>query len=329
MRRFLVLTFFFLSLTQAEAFTTQVLAVSSAIASENYPLADSLIGELPQPWQRTFWRGAWHAARWNDLRQADDYLAWKKIFSAMEQSDSDSLTAEQKFYSAQAIGQLGIDVAQAGDLVGAVGKSWQSVALLEAVLRAHPEWIDAKTGIAVFRYWVADRLPAYYWLSLRFSTKEKSIETLEQVAREGRLHRELALQQLFWIYLNEERFDEAETCLDRYRQMHEQTRLLFWLAYFLSAHTGDFAAASDYLLLLEQIHLDQEFTCTINLTEIRVNQLDMLIRLERFAEADAVRTRLQGISPSAFERDYLRSKYQRLEELSKKLDRLWQPTSKK
>ena len=199
-----------------------VIEISNKISNENYEQAYILIDDLPDSIEKQFWLGALSVSRWNDLRIPIDNIKAEAMFDKIAKVKPDSIGRMGKYYVAQSIGQLGINTAQNGDWLDAVGQSWESVSLFEEILESDPEFIDAETGIAVFRYWIADKLPLYYWFSLQFSTKSYAIEILEKVAREGILTATLALQQLFWIYINEEEYELAEKISIRFVEKEPQ-----------------------------------------------------------------------------------------------------------
>lgn len=285
-----------------------VIEISNKISNENYEQAYILIIDLPDSIEKQFWLGALSVSRWNDLRIPIDNIKAEAVFDKIAQVKPDSLGRMEKYYVAQSIGQLGINTAQKGDWLDAVGQSWESVGLFEEILESDPEFIDAETGIAVFRYWVADKLPLYYWFSFQFSTKSYAIEILEKVTREGTLTATLALQQLFWIYINEEEYELAEKISIRFVEKNPLSRQVLWMKYFLAAYRENKKEAYERLIILESVYKELELESNINLAEILMKKFEYAYYLNKSDEALALIEDIKLFSFDDYEQKFLQSK---------------------
>ena len=302
---YLILLFTFIHLPgQSEI----VIEISDKISNENYEQAYSMIIDLPDSIEKQFWLGALSVSRWNDLRIPVDKVKAVEIFDKIAIVKPDSLDKMGKYYVAQAIGQLGINTAQKGDWLDAVGQSWESVGLFEDILESDPKFIDAETGIAVFRYWVTDKLPLYYWFSLQFSTKSHAIEILEKVTREGILTATLALQQLFWIYINEEEYDLAENISIRFVAKNSNSRQVLWMNYFLAAYRENNKEAYEKLLILESTYRELDLKSSINLAEILMKKFEYTYYLDKSDEALALIEDIKRLNFNDYEQKFLQSK---------------------
>ena len=308
--------FAFFSALQAE--DSLAVGIADLIAGEKYSEAENKIQLLADTLTAKYWLGALYITRWNDLRQEEDHLRAEALFSSIKNTDPDSVsTVEQKYYIAQAQGQLAVDLARDGSWLKAVGMSRRSVDILEDILEMDSSFVDAETGIAVYRYWIADRLPFYNWLNLRFSDKEESIGKLRKAAQNGKFGKALALQQLFWIYINEQNYSAADSIYHLFKRRYPQTRLALWLEYFTHAYRDEPGAALDALNRLETAYLRTTPLSRLNLLEIRMKQYEYCCRLfDRNGMLRALK-RIESMNPSEDEKKILQSKFERFELLRK------------
>lgn len=318
MNRAILLLYFLLPLILLSQ-TERIQKIAWDISDEHYSTAFAIIDSLPDGLEKDFWLGATYVARWNDLRLQEDYEKSYKIFANLFALDTDTLNIMEKYYVAQAIGELSIRKAQEGKWLEAVSDSWKSIGLLEEVLEKMPDFADAKTGIAVFRYWVADRLPVYYWFTFHFSTKNNAIELLEEVSSAGLANKDLALQQLFWVYINEEDFSNSRVVKVKYGKRHPQSRMKLWMDYFLDAHTENDTSAFYALEKLENTYKNLIPYSKINNTEILVNKFKYAYLLNKTEAALKLRDEISGLTYSQFEKDFLKSKFELYRKICDKL----------
>lgn len=327
MIRAILLSYFLLPLILFSQ-TERIQKIAWDISDEHYSTAFTIIDSLPAGLEKDFWLGATYVARWNDLRLQEDYERSYNIFANLSTLNTDSLNFIEKYYVAQAIGELSIRKAQEGKWLEAVSDSWKSIGLLEAVLEKMPDFTDAKTGIAVFRYWVADRLPVYYWFTFHFSTKSNAIEILEEVSSVGFANKDLALQQLFWVYINEEDFINARVVKAKYGKRHPQSRMKLWMDYFLDAHTGNDTSAFNALKILENVYKNLVPFGKINNTEILVNKFKYAFLLNKTEIALKLKEEISELTYSQFEKDFLKSKFELYRKICDKLKQSNNPAGK-
>ena len=313
MNRFIILFI----LLFADMFSADSLSIriNELIAREEYSLAFNAIDELDKHISADFWRAAVLITRWNDLKQLEDYRQAMLLFNELAKIKSDSLDLENKFYIAQAVGQIAIDDAQNGRWIDAISSSRKSVSLMEDILDSYPEFIDAKTGIAVYRYWINDKLPFYSWLNLRFLDGSQSIETLEAVSRKGIYSRTLSLQQLFWIYINEEEYDNAESTYRRFVSSYPDTRLGLWFEYFLASYRGKDELAFRVLDKLEKAYRQKDPLSRLNLMEILMKKFEFALKLSLDNEVLLILENIDSMNVSSEEREHLKNKYENFDQL--------------
>jgi hypothetical protein len=290
--------------------------VADLIAGEKYSLAEESIAKFSDSLTLAYWRGALHIARWNDLRQAEDQITAKKMLTRVAFVEPDSVPdLERLYYIAQAKGQLGVELARQGSWMEAIGMSRESVDILEDIIDRDSTFTDALTGIAVYRYWIADKMPLYSWLNFRFSDKSEAVRNLEIVSRKGIYGRALALQQLFWIHINEGEFSLASGVRNKYRENYPGTRLGLWLNYFVLAYRDSSAGALSALEELERAYLNVKPLSRLNLLEIRMKQFEYCEKLNLRGRAEEIIKKIENMRPSSREKKQLKTKFERYEEI--------------
>ncbi len=93
------------------------------------------------------------------------------------------------------------------------GKSRQ---LFRRVKEMDPSFIDADFGLGMYLYWRSVFTKDLWFLKMFPDKRAEGIATVEKVAREGRLAKDLARANLIIMYFEERRFADAKKLLDEY-----------------------------------------------------------------------------------------------------------------
>lgn len=132
--------------------------------------------------------------------------------------------------------------------------SWWSA--LKGGLRAKGEYLealaidstlyDAFLGLGTYHYWKSAKTEFINWLPFIADRKEEGLRELQLAVDSSLFSRNLALNSLVWIYLNQGRGDKSFEIANRLHNIFPQSRLVMWGLAFSSYQSGRLPAAADY-----------------------------------------------------------------------------------
>jgi hypothetical protein len=111
------------------------------------------------------------------------------------------------FYLANAHGGRGVMQAKTGNWFSAVKAAFRSRTMLENVTEHDPEYFAAFLGLGVFDYYLSQGLK---WLPL-FDRSDEGIAAIERASRARFPYDIAAKNVLCWIYMERDRWDEADS----------------------------------------------------------------------------------------------------------------------
>ncbi len=111
------------------------------------------------------------------------------------------------FYLANAHGGRGVMQAKTGNWFSAVKAAFRSRTMLESVTEHDPEYFAAFLGLGVFDYYLSQGLK---WLPL-FDRSDEGIAAIERASRARFPYDIAAKNVLCWIYMERDRWDEADS----------------------------------------------------------------------------------------------------------------------
>lgn len=120
------------------------------------------------------------------------------------------------FFAAGVLGLEGFFKARKGQWWGAYTKGNESKQIFNRILKGNPDFVDAELGLGMYTYWRSVFTNEIKILPFFADKRAEGIATVEKVARDGNLARELAHVNLGIIYFEEKRYADAERVLEGY-----------------------------------------------------------------------------------------------------------------
>ena len=116
------------------------------------------------------------------------------------------------------------------------GKNWLSglshgltaTGFLEDCLELNPRAYEAMTGIGTYKYWKSQNMSFLTWTPLVDDERETGIKMLRRAEAKAEYTPQQATNSLIWIYVEEERWDDAITSARRILQQYPKNRLFLW-----------------------------------------------------------------------------------------------------
>jgi tetratricopeptide (TPR) repeat protein len=98
----------------------------------------------------------------------------------------------------------------------------------EKCLVKHPEAFDALTGLGTYKYWKSRNMRFLTWTPLLEDERDAGIAALRQAERRADYTAAQATNSLIWIYIEEERWDDAIQAAQRILRRYPNNRLFLW-----------------------------------------------------------------------------------------------------
>lgn len=143
-----------------------------------------------------------------------------KVRQLYEPSDLDL------FFAGGFIGLEGFFKARHGWWWGAYTRGNISRQIFNTILKRNPNFIDAEFGLGMYTYWRSVFTNEIKSLPFFSDNRAEGIATVEKVAREGRLAKEMAHVNLGIIYFEEKRYADAIKVFEDYLARFPQNVLL-------------------------------------------------------------------------------------------------------
>ena len=100
--------------------------------------------------------------------------------------------------------------------------------LLEKCLEMDKHAYDAMTGIGTYKYWKSHNMKFLTWTPFVDDERALGIELLRRAEAKGRYTAAQATNSLIWIYVEEERWDDAIRCASLVLRRYPKNRLFLW-----------------------------------------------------------------------------------------------------
>ncbi|MBI9073063.1 MAG: hypothetical protein JEY94_15790 [Melioribacteraceae bacterium] len=130
--------------------------------------------------------------------------------------------------------------------------SWasESNSYYKDCLEIDSTFYEAQGAIGSYQYWMGDKTSVFNWLPLIPDKREQGILNLETAFKKVQYSRAFTGDQLFWVYVNEERFDDAlELSELLIEEFPESRNIRFLYAHILSIKK-DVSAIGEFTRIL-------------------------------------------------------------------------------
>lgn len=116
------------------------------------------------------------------------------------------------------------------------GRNWLSglrhgliaAGYLEDALEANPKAYDAFTGLGTYKYWKSRKMSFLTWTPFLSDERESGIKMLRDAERLATYTNAQATNALIWIFIEEERYAEAEAAARAMTIKYPGNRLFLW-----------------------------------------------------------------------------------------------------
>jgi len=209
-----------------------------------------------------------------------------KTIQLCELSDEHQLADDlTHFYFASALAYKSFHISRQGRYITGIRLGLQAMDKLNQVVAADSSFFDAYLGIGSYLYWRSYLTRNFDWLPFFSDQREKGIALIQKAYAQGTISKWAALSNLAWIFIKEERFDEAIDCAQTGLTDFPKSRFFLWPlgdAQFLNM---DFTGALEtYHLILESV-TSESFNNRYNETVLHLKIAHCLFELGDLANA--------------------------------------------
>ncbi len=114
------------------------------------------------------------------------------------------------YYLGMSLGYRGLCQMKMGDLFGGAKSSGKSVEYLERLVKHDSMAIEAYSSIGLYKYYLQSSLK---WVPFT-GKKENGLNLVEKAFKGDKWYNISAKQSLFWIYIDEKRYEDAQMVID-------------------------------------------------------------------------------------------------------------------
>lgn len=163
-----------------------------------------------------------------------------------------------------------------GNWFGGALKGFSAVSEFKKTVELDSTLYDAYAGIGIFYYWRSRRTEYFNWLPFLGDDRQLGYDYIDRTIRFGVYNRYTALTALTGIYLDAERYEQAEEAARIGLERYPSNRIfLFALATALDREKRYRQAADAYERLLQSIVDDgnnhyNEIVCRLNLVKMKM-----------------------------------------------------------
>jgi tetratricopeptide (TPR) repeat protein len=164
-----------------------------------------------------------------------------------------------------------------GDWFGGVRKGMSSASQFEEIIDKDSSFYDAYVGLGTYYYWRSRKTEFLQWLPFIKDDRARGIQLLMIGADRSEYNRFAAMSALISIYLDAEKYKQAEEWSRRGLQSYPKNRIFLWgLATALDRQNRFAESVAAYSNLLEKIvhghapHPYNEIVCRLNLVKSKM-----------------------------------------------------------
>ncbi len=209
-----------------------VRAAINGIANEEYEKTDSLLVRFKRDFPFSPFPFVYKAA--NDISRKFNFNSRKyndAVYYNLSRADAiaDSLLLEDdkniwnRYAKALTLGYWAYFEGLKGNYFSAFDYGSEALDYYDKCLELAPDFTDALIANAIYDYWVSEKLG---WLPFVKDNRAKAIRTLSASIKKESYNKNLAVISLFWILMNEKKYDEALQLIKRQSERYPNNRYL-------------------------------------------------------------------------------------------------------
>ncbi len=222
--------FFAQSIPDAKA-DSYVRSAIELIANEKFSEAEKLLStfryefpDLPFPYIYLAAEKINEKFSENSLRHTEEIY----FFLSRAAAIADSLTLAEKniwnyYAKAMALGYWAYFEGLKGNYFSAFDYGSRALENYDECLKLDPEFTDALIANAIYDYWVSEKLG---WLPFVKDNRKNAIKILRETVKKNSYNNNLGVVSLFWILMNEKKFEEARELISLEAEKFPDNRYL-------------------------------------------------------------------------------------------------------
>jgi tetratricopeptide (TPR) repeat protein len=229
---------------------------------------------------------------------------------------------EMQYYYASALAYKSFQISRQGQYLSGLRLGLTAMNELNEIVAKDSTYYDAYLGIGSYLYWRSYLTRKFAWLPFFSDQREKGIALVQTSFEQGTISKWAALSNLAWIYMKEERFEEAIECAQAGLSNFPNSRFFLWPLGDAQFYQNDFAGALEtYQLLLESVTLE-EFNNRYNETVLHLKIATCFFELNHLQKAKIHAQTVLHIEPHDEVLKRLKEKKRDAKDLLKRIDEL-------
>ena len=207
------------------------------IVNQNYTYAkkifNSLNEEYPQlPLGKIYLAANKIAEAYDYAQDFDEAYILENLESAKEQSeklvDKDDSSIWYRYFYALSVGYIAYYDAIEGSWFSALSTGINSISEFDKILIVDKNFYEAYIAIGTFEYWKSRKLEFMDWLPFASDTKNIGIDRLIVAIDSSSYNSHLAINSLIWIYIDQNKYEEAIRVAEKSLIEFPQSRTFKW-----------------------------------------------------------------------------------------------------
>jgi tetratricopeptide (TPR) repeat protein len=227
-------------------------------------------------------------------RRAFDSLLAKAQLLAEGWIEQNRDKARAYYFLGTALAYRSFSLSEEGDWYRALMDGLNSAKMFERSLEFDTSFYNAMCGLGTYYYWRSKKTETFSWLPFLSDRKNEGINMLMMARDQSTYERSVALSSLMWIYIEEQRYDEALQSAAGILQAYPDNRSVLWGVMTANERKKDSVALLKTVhQLLESVekakvrNIYAEVTCRIKLASAAfakgdrqetVNQVKQILR---------------------------------------------------
>lgn len=114
------------------------------------------------------------------------------------------------------------------DWLAGLSQGMKATGFLEDALAKHPKAYDAMTGVGTYKYWKSRNMSFLTWTTIVSDERAEGIRLLRRAERQADYSAQQATNSLIWIFIEEERWNDAIRTANTILRRYPRNRLFLW-----------------------------------------------------------------------------------------------------
>lgn len=191
------------------------------------------------------------------LPQKEYYDLLEKVITIAERTMArDESAPEARYYLGMAHSYIAYEKYREGqNWLSGLTHGYKAYGYLKECIDLDPEAYDAMTGVGTFKYWKSKKTQFLSWLPFVGDDRFAGINLLKMAEVKGNYTCAQATNSLVWIYIEEERYNDAIKAAQSVLRRYPNHRLFLWGLATAAERKQDWATARDaYMHILTTLN---------------------------------------------------------------------------